>query len=269
MQKLNRKERIAAIMNILTQSPNKLFPYQFFMDKFYAAKSSISEDVQILREMAETLRLGKIETVAGASGGVRYFAEISQEETRKFLVEFAQLLLQEERQLSGGFIYLNDLLFDPHYAEMLGRIFALMFRETKSDCVLTTETKGIPIALMAAKHLNIPLLILRRNIKISDGPTVNINYISGSNNRIQTMSLAKKSLKDNTKVLIIDDFMRAGGTAKGMVDMIQEFNSEVSGMGVLISTEFPEKKLVDHYRSLFILETDKSEKLGIKLKINV
>jgi purine operon repressor len=268
MQKFKRKERVAAMMNILTGEPNKLFSYHYFMERFNAAKSTISEDVQSLKEVADMLDLGRVETVSGAAGGVRYFAEISKEKRNEFLKDFRLKLLQQERQLSGGFIYLNDLLFNPDYAETIGKIFATHFRETKADCLLTTETKGIPIALMTAKHLNIPLMILRRNIKISDGPTVNINYLSGSTNRIQTMSLAKKSLKENTRVLIIDDFMRAGGTAKGMVDMVQEFNSEVCGMGILISTELPEKKLVDNFSTLLTLVTDKSEKLGINLIVN-
>lgn len=269
MSKLNRKERVSAMMNILTQSPYKLFPYQYFMGLFGAAKSSISEDVKILKEMAEELDIGRIETLPGAAGGVRYFAAVSVEKQRQFLKDFSQLLLEKERQLSGGFIYVNDLLFHPQHAEMLGRIFATIFREAKADCILTTETKGIPLSLMTARHLNIPVFISRRNIKISDGPTVNINYISGSDNRIQTMSLAKKSLNAHTRVLILDDFMRAGGTAKGMVDMVQEFGSDVCGIGILISTALPQKKLVENYQSLFNLQTDKREKLGIALKIMV
>ncbi len=51
----------------------------------------------------------------------------------------------------------------------------------------------------------------------------------------------------------MDDFMKGGGTCKGMADMMREFNAEVVGTAVVIETKEPEKKLVDDYTSLLIL----------------
>ena len=67
------------------------------------------------------------------------------------------------------------------------------------------------------------------------------------------MSLSKRSLKENAEVLIIDDFMKGGGTCKGMEDMMREFNANVVGTAVVIETKEPEKKLVDNYTSLLVL----------------
>src|SRR3712207_7701540 len=50
--------------------------------------------------------------------------------------------------------------------------------------------------------------------------------------------------------IIIDDFMRGGGTIKGMTELMKEFNTEVVGTGVFISTIRPEEKLVNNYISL-------------------
>ena len=47
------------------------------------------------------------------------------------------------------------------------------------------------------------------------------------------------------KVLVIDDFMKAGGTARGLIDLASEVGANVVGTGVLIATDQPEKKLVD------------------------
>jgi len=68
------------------------------------------------------------------------------------------------------------------------------------------------------------------------------------------MSLSRRSLKENSKVLIVDDFMKGGGTAKGMADMMREFNVNVVGTAVVIETMEPEKKLVDNYLSLMVLK---------------
>jgi purine operon repressor len=47
--------------------------------------------------------------------------------------------------------------------------------------------------------------------------------------------------------------MKGGGTAKGMADMMREFNAQVVGTAVVIETKQPDKKLVEDYLSLLVL----------------
>ena len=77
-----------------------------------------------------------------------------------------------------------------------------------------------------ANYLNVPVVIVRRNNKVTEGSTVSINYVSGSSKRIQTMVLSKRSLVEGSNVLIVDDFMKAGGTIKGMVSLLEEFKAK-------------------------------------------
>ncbi len=79
---------------------------------------------------------------------------------------------------------------------------------------------------------------------------VSINYVSGSSKRIQTMVLSKRSLKEGANVLIVDDFMKAGGTINGMISLLSEFRANVVGIGVLVESEEAEERLVDEYVSL-------------------
>ena len=76
------------------------------------------------------------------------------------------------------------------------------------------------------------------------------------------MSISKRAIKYGANVIIIDDFMKAGGTAKGMVDMMKEFDAQVKGIGVMIATQDPKQKLVEDYIPLMILEKV-SESSGI------
>ena len=129
------------------------------------------------------------------------------------------------------------------------------------------ETKGIPMALMTAKAMNLPLVIIRKNTKVSEGPTISMTYVTGSSSKIETMSLPSKALKPGSKVIIIDDFMRGGGTIKGMTELMKEFNTEVVGTGVFISTIKPEEKLVNNYISLLELDiVDNEIKVSPNLK---
>ena len=121
------------------------------------------------------------------------------------------------------------------------------------------ETKGIPIAMMTARALGVPTVIVRRDSKVYEGPAVNINYLSGSGSRVETMSLSRRAVREGQRALIVDDFMRAGGTARGMVDMMREFSVTVVGVCVLISTKEPVKKRLDGVKSLLVIdETDES-----------
>jgi purine operon repressor len=148
---------------------------------------------------------------------------------------------------------LNDIICNPEIARKAGKILALQFVEESPDYVITVETKGIPIAMMTADALNIPLIIVRRNNKVTEGSTVSINYLTGSSKRIQTMSLSKRSVKKSSKCIFIDDFMKAGGTANGIIELMKEFESEVVGTGVLIEALSFGEKLVGNYVSLMEL----------------
>ena len=115
------------------------------------------------------------------------------------------------------------------------------------------ETKGIPLASKVAHLLNLPLVIIRREAKISEGSTVSINYFSGSYDRIQRMSMSKRAIEPGSKVLIIDDFMRGGGSISGISEIVGEFNSSVVGVGVAIAGLEPKKKKIENYTSIVFL----------------
>lgn len=126
---------------------------------------------------------------------------------------------------------------------------------------MTMATKGISLAYAVANYLNVPVVIVRRNNKVTEGSTVSINYVSGSSKRIQTMVLSKRSLVEGSNVLIVDDFMKAGGTINGMVSLLDEFKATVAGIAVLVESEHTEECLVEDYVSLIkltqVVERDK------------
>jgi len=162
------------------------------------------------------------------------------------------MLEQSERILPGGYLYMTDLLGQPEVLQDVGRMFASAFSDRDIDVIMTVETKGIPIAHATAAYLNIPVIIVRRDNKVTEGSAVSINYVSGSSKRIQTMSLARRALKEESKVLIIDDFMKAGGTIQGMMDLLREFRATVKGVGVFVESAVlhGEEQLVNDYVSL-------------------
>lgn len=257
MERIKRNERLGVIMRVLTATPNRIHTLNEFCEMFGAAKSTISEDIELLRQSVERFEQGELTTASGAAGGVRYRATISGRQTRAALEKLASRLCDPNRLLPGGFLYTSDVSAHSDTAELLGRILAQPYYAAAPDLVLTMETKGIPIALMTARMLDVPLVIARRDSRAYEGSAVKINYIAGGgigNEHIETMALARRAVSPGQRALIIDDFMKGGGTLQGMVDMMREFQAEVVGVGVMIATAEPRTKRVEGARSLLVLE---------------
>lgn len=262
MEKLQRNERIIAIQNILFESPGKIFTLGSIASILGCAKSSISEDLDIISKTLEKLGTGVIETIPGASGGARYLPMSRASANMELARELCEQLSTKDRILPGGYLYMLDVIYDPQTVRKIGKVFAGHFYDKNIDYVITVETKGIPLAFITAGYLGVPLVIVRHYNEATDGSSVNINYASGSSGKIQTMVLSLRSLKRNSRLLFIDDFMKGGGTAKGILELAREFECEVPGIGVLIQTEQPSKKLVDNWFSLLTLN-EVNEENGI------
>lgn len=252
MKKLKRSARLVEMTQFLLARPHTLVPLTYFADRYGAAKSSISEDLAIIKEVFEDDGTGELLTLAGAAGGVKLIPRLSTEHALTFAEELCKQLEQPDRILPGGYLYMSDLLGQPAMMNEAGKIFATAFAEKSIDVVMTVETKGIPLAYATGAQLNLPVVLVRRDHQVTEGSAVSINYVSGSQKSLHTMSLSRRALREKSRVLIVDDFMKAGGTIQGMVDLLQEFNATVAGVGVLVESGevHSEERLLHDYVSL-------------------
>lgn len=248
--KWKRSERLVDITCHLLENPHELIPLTYFSDRYQSAKSSISEDLTIIKEMFEEKGTGKLLTVTGAAGGVKYIPKMAASDIKEVIAELMDKLGEKDRLLPGGYLFMADLLGNPRLMDRIGKVFASAFAEQNIDVIMTVATKGIQIAHAIARHLNVPVVIVRRDNKVTEGSTVSINYVSGSSRRIQTMVLSKRSMQRGQRVLLTDDFMKAGGTMHGMKNLLDEFECELAGIAVLVEAEHHEEVLVEDYISL-------------------
>ncbi|HHX22611.1 MAG: pur operon repressor [Tepidanaerobacteraceae bacterium] len=265
---MRRSDRIAFISKKLSEHPNKVVSLNYFSERLEAAKSSISEDLDIIKKAFLNLKEGEISTIPGAAGGVRYRAKRSKRDIKEFLESLSEILRDGKRIIPGGYLYMTDVVFSPEYSRIIGEIFSQLFIDREPTCVLTVETKGIPIALMTARALNVPMVAARRDSRVTEGPSVSISYVSGTGQKIHNMSLAKRTLPENSRVLVVDDFMKGGGSARGMKELVAEFKGEVVGTAMLMATATPKEKLVKDFTSLLILEGIDTHKNDVNISIN-
>ena len=231
--KLKRSERIVVMTEYLLNNPNKLIPLTYFVSKFNQAKSSISEDIHIIKNGFKEENIGEVRTLAGVSGGVIFTPTVVEEDAKVILNEFIDKINDGSRLLAGGYIFMSDIIGNPSLMNKLGRVIATVYKNKEIDAVVTVATKGIPVAYAIASILNKPVITIRRDNKVTEGTTVAINYVSGSTKKIETMILSKRSLESHSKVLLVDDFMRGGGVLTGMESLMNEFDVTVVGKVII------------------------------------
>ncbi|CAM3148700.1 purine operon repressor, PurR [Lactobacillus bombicola] len=247
---MKRSERLVDMTKYLMERPHNLISLPFFATRYGAAKSSISEDLTILKHTLADNQDGILETVAGAAGGVRYIPFWGKKNVTQYLQDLAKRIESSERILAGGFVYLSDILGNPQDLDKIGKIIATRYAYSNIDVVMTIETKGISLAQAVARYLNVPFITARKRSKVTEGATVSVNYISSSLDRVSKMELPTRALKENSNVLLVDDFMMAGGTLTGMRQLVKEFNSNIAGICVLCEADFDDEKVIEGHLSL-------------------
>ncbi|MFD1673599.1 pur operon repressor [Alicyclobacillus fodiniaquatilis] len=247
---MQRTDRLIRLTQILLERPGHPVSLAHLAEAWGVAKSTLSEDVASIRRTLLEAGKGTVETLVGVQGGVRYHADVPTAEREGFLADLAKRLSGPERVLPGGFVYMSDVLGNPYVLDAVGRMFSTQFWSKRVNVVVTVETKGITLATATARHLDVPIAIVRRDQRVTEGAAISTHYVSGSNRRIQTMSLGKRAMPADARALIVDDFMRAGATARAVVDLLKEFAAEVVGTAVFMATSQPAEKMVDNYFSL-------------------
>lgn len=149
---------------------------------------------------------------------------------------------QDGTILPGNVLKVDNFLnhqVDPQLMDQLGAEFARQFADAGITKVLTVESSGIAPAVMAALHLGVPMIFARKHksLTLTDHLyTAKVySYTKQVNNDI---SIDRRFLDPDDKVLIIDDFLANGQAVQGLLDIAESANIKVSGVGVVIEKRF-------------------------------
>lgn len=263
---MKRSNRLIVLTQFFLENPHQHIQLNHFVELCDTTKSSISEDLDIIHATFEQQGLGYLHRTTGAGGGVSYVPKAGKEQSKAFILELCERLKDPDRILPGGYLYMSDLLGEAKTVREIGRIFASRFSSLEIEAVVTVATKGIPLAYAVASFLQVPVVIARRDPKVTEGSSVSINYVSGSSRKIQTMVLPKRSLKEGANVCIIDDFMKAGGTIAGIQSLLSEFDAKVKAIGVFAEADDEEEeRKIKNYSSLIKISRVDQERKTLEI----
>ena len=102
------------------------------------------------------------------------------------------------------------------------------------DVVLGPESRGFLFGMPIAYHQKKGFVPVRKKGKL---PAKTISKEYALEYGTATIEIHQDALKEGQKVVIIDDLLATGGTAKAIVEMVEEAGAEVVALDFLIELE--------------------------------
>ncbi|MDX8045824.1 xanthine phosphoribosyltransferase [Gracilibacillus sp. S3-1-1] len=153
-----------------------------------------------------------------------------------------QKILDEGLALSETVLKVDNFLnhqIDPQLMQEIGKEFVRRFRHKKITKIVTIESSGIAPAVMAGLMLDVPVVFARKkkSLTLTEG-LITASVYSFTKQETNDISIAEKFLTEGEHVLIIDDFLANGQAALGLIDIVEQANATVSGVGIVIEKAF-------------------------------
>jgi len=117
------------------------------------------------------------------------------------------------------------------------------------DRIVGMESRGFLFAAALVRPMNAGMALARKAGKLPH-KTVSVSYVLEYGET--TLEMHVDSIRAGERVLVVDDLLATGGTARGTIDLIRKLGGEVVGCVFLLELGFLEgrKKLDVPVRSL-------------------
>lgn len=153
-----------------------------------------------------------------------------------------QRILTEGQVRPGNILkvdcFLNHQL-DVSLLDALGEEFYRVYSGKGINKILTIEASGIAIACMTARYFKVPVVFAKKaKSKNLDGDVYTSVVHSYTYGKDYDITLAKKFLSPQDKVLIVDDFLAVGKAMQGLLDICSQAGATVGGIGIAIEKGF-------------------------------
>ncbi|MBF0710762.1 MULTISPECIES: xanthine phosphoribosyltransferase [unclassified Gemella] len=144
---------------------------------------------------------------------------------------------------SGNIIKVDSFInhqIDPNLMKEISESFYEHFKGRDVTKILTIEASGIAPALFVANKFKVPMLFAKKAqpSTLKSGNIYSSEVFSYTKNVTNTIVVSKNFLNEGDNVLIIDDFLANGQAISGLVDIANQANANVVGVGILIEKSF-------------------------------
>ena len=110
-------------------------------------------------------------------------------------------------------------------------LLANNFKNKKIDYVVAVESRGFILGGAVAYKLGAGFVPVRKKGKL---PYKTISVTYELEYGIDTLEIHEDALFEKAKVLILDDLLATGGTAKAVAELVEKFKAKIVGIAFLI-----------------------------------
>ena len=133
------------------------------------------------------------------------------------------------------FYDITTLLKDPEGFRTTVDLLSDAFAGERGDRVVGIEARGFIFAPALAYKLGAGFIPMRKSNKLP-APTESVTYtLEYGTDRLE---VHKDAIEPGHRVLIIDDLLATGGTAKAAIELVEKLGGHVVGAGFVIELEF-------------------------------
>lgn len=134
-----------------------------------------------------------------------------------------------------NFYDITTLLKNPDGFRQTIDSLAAEFKGTQIDTVVGMEARGFIFAPALAYHLGAGFVPVRKPGKLpSECASVSYDLEYGQD----ALQIHRDAVGQGHRVLIADDLLATGGTAKAAIDLVESLGGEVAGLVFVIELEF-------------------------------
>lgn len=144
-----------------------------------------------------------------------------------------------------NFYDITTLLQNPEGFRKTIDALAAEFEGTSVDTVIGIESRGFIFAPVLAHRLGAGFVPVRKPGKL---PWEKISVSYALEYGEDTLEMHRDAVGEGHRVLIADDLLATGGTARAVVDMVEGLGGNVVGLGFIVELEFlPGRKKLEGY----------------------
>ena len=156
--------------------------------------------------------------------------------------ELKQRILQGGQVLDGDILKVNSFLnhqIDPQLMQRIGQQFKHLFDDQPVTKILTIEASGIAPALMTGLAFNVPVVFARKSKSaIQNDNSYHADVFSYTKKVTNHILVDRKFINPTDHVLIIDDFLANGEAVNGLIQVCNQAECTLTGIGIVIEKAF-------------------------------
>lgn len=125
----------------------------------------------------------------------------------------------------------SPILKDPSALSLIADEFSKHFHPKDVDLFAGIESRGFILACVLASRYNKGMIMIRKAGKLP-GKTAKLSYTIEYGKA--TIEIQKDIIKEGQRILICDDLLATGGTAKASAKLIEKVGGKISGFAFII-----------------------------------